>query len=90
MTYMLGILLGTLLVSTWSHQRGTGFWFGFFWSFLLSPILGVVFVFARRPRGRVLVRGGNLLEHDPSVPRPMFCVAMIVVLFLAIMVWINV
>jgi len=90
MPYIIGLLLGTFLVSAWSHRRGTGFWFGFFWSFLLSPVLGALLVLARRPRGRVLVRGNELLEHDPAAPRPIFCVAMIVSLFLAILVWANI
>lgn len=90
MTYIIGLLLGTLLVSTWSYQRGTGFWFGFLWSFLLSPVLGAVLVLVRRPRGRTLVQGGELLDHDPSTPRPLFCAIAIAVVFCLILIAVEV
>jgi hypothetical protein len=83
---LLGFVLFTLIVSTWSHRRGTGFWFAFFWSVLLSPIIGALFAYLRRPRGHVLVLGGIEAPIDPSAPRPMFCAIMIVAIVLAIVV----
>ena len=68
-----------LLVATWSQYRGTGFWFAFAWSLLLSPVIGVLLVLLRRPRARTLVRGGIAEPMvDPGAPRPIFCAVMIV------------
>lgn len=84
---LLGFVLFTLIVSAWSQRRGTGFWFAFFWSVLLSPIIGALFVLLRRPRARALVLGGiDEPLADPRTPRPMFCAVMIIAIVLLIVV----
>lgn len=44
-TYTLLLFLGfCVAIGYWSQARGHSFWFGFLWSFFLSPLVGFLIV----------------------------------------------
>ncbi len=44
-TYTLLLFLGfCVAIGYWSQARGRSFWFGFLWSFFLSPLVGFLIV----------------------------------------------
>jgi hypothetical protein len=47
--FILWIIL-SFLIGNWSNNRGNGFAYGFFWSLLLSPIIGFIAVIAKSPK----------------------------------------
>lgn len=89
MTQFLVWLLGSILIGAWSRSKGCGFASGFFWSLLLSPLIGALITGMRMPRKYAIYQpnGSRIVFPTPDgtgMPRPIFCAAMIVAITLLI------